>query len=242
MKDIMDLINVENLNEEDVKNLSEKINSVIDLKVQEKVQDKISIIKDTLVEEYEDKFETYKTEITEKFSNFVDEILDEELSIPEHILEYAKKGELYYDLIEQFKTRFIIDEGHIDDEVKGILREARDEITSLKSQLNSSIQESLDTELEMNRLKAKNIIMEKTSELPFDTATKVKAILEGETDPDRINQKIDSIIETITESKEIKETKVDEVVVTSVTEEVQTIKSTSNLMSLWEKALNKEAV
>ena len=241
MKDILAMLNLGNLNEEAINALSEKINSIIDLKVHEKVQEKETQIKEEILELYEDKFETYKEEITEKFSNFVDEVLNEELVIPEHILEYAKKGELYFDLIEQFKTRFIIDEGHISDEVKSLLKEARDEIMSLKSKLNETISESLDNEAELNQLKIKNFIMEKTESLPYDKAVTIREMFEDEKNFDRVYSKIDSLIETIIPNKENgKDTLIEESPIkTNLVEKTTPVKS--SLMSIWEQALkNKE--
>ena len=72
------------------------------------------------------------------------EVLDEELKIPEKVLHYAKIGEEYQPLIEQFKVKMAIDEGVLTDEVKSILKEAKEEIQSLKSELNKATAEKME--------------------------------------------------------------------------------------------------
>ena len=54
---------------------------------------------------------TDKDDIVEKFNDFVDNVLEQELKIPDKFFEFAKKGELYDDLIHQFKIRNAVDEG-----------------------------------------------------------------------------------------------------------------------------------
>jgi hypothetical protein len=205
MDKILELLNMDKLDEAQKTDIKEKIEAILEVKITEKVNEKEAVIKESLLNEYEEKFETYKEELTEKFSNFVDEILEEELVIPENILEYARKGELYFDLIEQFKTRFVIDEGYINDEIKEILSEARDEIKSLKDQMNSKIEESLDMKSELSKLKISNYLMEKTKGLTIDQAETITNILEGEKDIEVIDKKYENLINTILEKKEEKD-------------------------------------
>ena len=63
----------------------------------------------------------------------MDKILEEELVIPDEVYEYARRGEMYADLIDELKIRIGVDEGFIDEETKKLLREARDEITRLRT-------------------------------------------------------------------------------------------------------------
>jgi hypothetical protein len=97
-----------------------------------------------LIKDYEKKFDEYKDEIISKFSDFVDSIFEEELTIPDKVLEYAAKGELYDDLIKQFKVRLSIDGGLLDKEVKALLKEAAIEIRKLRTDTNKLIDENLE--------------------------------------------------------------------------------------------------
>ena len=135
--EILQLDKLEESQQEDVKS---KINEVLEMKAKEMAKEisenVVEEVKEELQEDYEKKFEDYKNDITSKFSDFVDEVLEQELHIPEKVYEYAKKGELYHDVMEQLKVRMAIDENVLDDEVKGILKEAREELVSLKKQVN----------------------------------------------------------------------------------------------------------
>ena len=123
MDKILELLGANKLNEDTQNDLKEKLQTIVEVEAKKLSDTKIDETKKTLVEEYEDKFNEYKEDITLKFSNFVDNVLEQELVIPDKIMEYAKKGELYHDLIEQFKVRLSVDEGLLDEEIKGLLKE-----------------------------------------------------------------------------------------------------------------------
>jgi len=205
IKKLLELLSIDKLDESKQTEIKEKVESIIEVKLIEKLTEKEAALKEMLVTEYEEKFETYKEDITEKFSNFVDEILEQELAIPDHIVEFARKGELYEDLIEQFKTRLAIDEDMIGDEVKDLLKEARDEIKSLKDQFNAKIEENLTLTVEKDKLEIQTYLMEKVKGLPLEDAEKVIAILEDESDTDVIDKKYDTLIESILEVKKTDE-------------------------------------
>lgn len=57
---------------------------------------------------------------------------------------YAEKGELYLPLIEQFKIRLSVDEGLLDEEVKNLLTDAKNEIIKIRSDMNTLIGENLE--------------------------------------------------------------------------------------------------
>jgi hypothetical protein len=195
-KELLKLLGIDSLNEDQQKLVEEKIQDIIDLKVKEKVDEALVKEKEDLLEAYETKFEDYKKDITSKFSNFVDSILEEELVIPENILEYAKKGELYSDLIEQFKVRIGIDEGVLDEEAKGLLSEARDEIVKLRKDVNSLTEEKLVVESDAQDLAAELYKMKKCDGLPVKQRQKIMGLLEGVTIVEDINRKFGLIMST----------------------------------------------
>ena len=77
-------------------------------------QERLDLEKNYLVEIFTDKYEEYKNMITSRFSDFVDMVLDEELSIPD------------------------------DDRIVEILKEAKTEILSLRNQVNELTGKNLD--------------------------------------------------------------------------------------------------
>jgi len=202
MKDLLKMLGVDKLDESQQENIKEKIETIIDLKASEKLEEKLTEEKNQLIESYEEKFEEYKDDITSKFSNFVDSVLDEELVIPDKIMEYAKKGELYNDLIEQFKVRLSIDEGLIDKEVKDLLKEAKEEIIKIREEMNEMISENLEVKTDAQQLAAELYLRKKADGLTESQKKKVFAVLEGVVSKDEIDKKFDIIIESLNEQDE----------------------------------------
>lgn len=83
------------LEESFVAELEEYIDAAVELKVQDRAvsmvreatEPVIAEAKETLIQEYESKFEEYKDMITSDLSNFIDKILEEEMEIPAQIVE-----------------------------------------------------------------------------------------------------------------------------------------------------------
>jgi len=91
---ILELLGANKLEENTQADLKEKLQTVIEVEAKKLSDASLTEAKEILIEDYEKKFDEYKEDITSKFSNFVDGVFEEELQIPEKVLEYAKKGEL----------------------------------------------------------------------------------------------------------------------------------------------------
>lgn len=221
MKKLFEMLGLEKLDGSIQEEVKTKIETLVDAKATEKiaeiVETKMVSEKEKLVEEYEEKFEEYKENITSKFSNFVDSIIEEELEIPEKVLEYAHRGELYSELIEQFKIRLAIDEGLLDNEVKDILKESKEKIISLKSDLDSSICEKLDLEVDCQAMASHIYLRTKCDGLTEAHRQRVMNIIGDSANVDEIDSKFDLVVETTKiektneEEKEEKEEDVKEV-------------------------------
>lgn len=217
VKEIAKLLGVEALEESVISEVETKIANLIDTKVNEKVEalatekaevlaksmleevieEEKEAVKEDLVKEYEEKFETYKDTIAEKFSIFVDEILAEKLTIPEQVVEFARKGELYSDLIEQFKVRLGIDENLVNDEAKALLGEAKDEILKLRNEKNGLTEKYLTGKQLLNEASVALYLHEKCQGLTESQKEKVFTILEGINDKDLIDRKFDTVVEAL---------------------------------------------
>jgi hypothetical protein len=195
MEKLLELLKIQKLEEAEQEVIKEKLQTLIEVKGQELMESKLEDEKTKLVEAYEEKFETYKEDITGKFSNFVDEILEAEVKIPEKVLEFARKGELYADLIEQFKVRLGVDEGLLDEEVKALLKEAREEIVRLRDELNESISDKLQTKQDATELAAEVYLHRKTDGLTEGQKAHVLEMLDGISDREEIDRKFDVIVE-----------------------------------------------
>jgi gas vesicle protein len=77
MDKLLEMLGVQKLDEEKQDAIKEKLDTLIEVKAKESVDEMLKVEKDKLIEQYEEKFDAYKEDITSKFSNFVDEILDE---------------------------------------------------------------------------------------------------------------------------------------------------------------------
>jgi hypothetical protein len=195
MEKLLEMLGVHKLDEKEQEAIKEKLETLIELKSKEMVDEKLKEEKEKLIEQYEEKFEAYKEDITSKFSNFVDEILDEQMTIPEKVLEFARKGELYSDLIEQFKVRLGVDEGLLDEEVKALLKEAKQEIQNLRSQLDETIAEKLEVKGDAQDLAAELYVRRKCDGLTVEQSNHVMAMLEGIKDRNEIDRKFGVIVE-----------------------------------------------
>lgn len=195
MDKLLKLLGIDNLNEETQAEAKTKLQDIVDVKAKELSKKIVAEEKEVLVEKYEETFEKYKEEMTSKFSNFVDSVLDEELTIPENVLNYAKKGELYDDLIEQFKVRMAVDEGLLDEEVKGLLKEAKSEIVKNREEIDTMTEKILDLQSDAQEMAAQLYLHEKCKGLTKDQQEHVMSILEGVTDKAEIDRKFDVIVE-----------------------------------------------
>jgi len=200
MDKLLEMLGVQKLEEKEQNSIKEKLETLIELKAKEAVDELLQTEKDKLIEQYEEKFDAYKEDITSKFSNFVDEILDEQMQIPEKVLEYARKGELYSDLIEQFKVRLGVDEGLLDEEVKALLKEAKTEIQNLRSKLDESISDKLEVTGDAQDLAAELYLYKKCDGLTTEQSTHVMQMLEGVKDRNEIDKKFDFIVEAYKEN------------------------------------------
>jgi hypothetical protein len=202
MEKLLEMLGIQKLDEKEQEAIKDKLETLISLKAKEAVDEMLTAEKEKLIEQYEEKFDAYKEDITSKFSNFVDEILDEQMTIPDKVLEFARKGELYSDLIEQFKVRLGVDEGLLDEEVKALLKEAKAEIQSLRSQLDESIAEKLEVKGDAQELAAELYIRKKSDGLTLEQATHVMQMLEGVKDRNEIDRKFDIIVEAYSKNND----------------------------------------
>jgi predicted RNA-binding Zn-ribbon protein involved in translation (DUF1610 family) len=201
MDKIFEILGIERLDEAKQVELKDTLKTVIDIKATEiaesKVQELLDDAKTKLKEEYEAKFDEYRDSLTSKFSNFVDSVLDEEMIIPENVIKFARQGELYHELIEQFKTRLAIDEGMISAEVRAMLKEAKSEIESLREKLDEAKGVTLTLEKDASEMAAQLYVREKCDGLTESQKKQVISLIGEEVVKENIDKKFDVIIKTI---------------------------------------------
>lgn len=197
LKKILEMLGVDKLEEGKQDEVKKGLETVIEARATEQAQEQLEEQKEQLIEEMEEKFDDYKKDITSKFSNFVDSILEEELVIPDKVMEFARKGELYADLIEQFKLRLSIDEGLLDAEIKDLLREAKEEILKQREDIDGLTSDKLDLEMQKQELEAQMYLRKKSDGLTEAQRVKIFELMSDVTDLGEIDQKFDLILESI---------------------------------------------
>jgi hypothetical protein len=197
IEELLKSLNIESLDEAQQNSIKEKISDIIDVKARERADSLLAEEKESLVEDFEAKFEDYKNDITSKFSNFVDTVFEEELHIPEKVVQFARKGELYSDLIEQFKIRLSLDEGVLDDEVKNLLRDAKSEIESLKEDVNKITSKNLELVSDAKKMAGALYLREKCDGLTEEQKNKVLKILGDVYVKEEIDKKFNIIVDNI---------------------------------------------
>ena len=197
LDEITKVLGVDKLDEAQQASIKEKLETIIDVTARERADVLLKEEKDLLVKDFESKFEDYKGDITSKFSNFVDSVLDEELEIPEKVLKYAQKGELFDELIEQFKIRLAIDEGVLDAEVKALLKEAKDEILELKKKINESIKENMELKEDASEMAASLYLRKKCDGLTEAKKERVLNILGDLRDKAEIDRKFKYVVDGV---------------------------------------------
>lgn len=193
IKDILETLKTDLLTEEQQKEVEQKLQDIVDLHVQEKLTEAIEQEKESLIEVYEQKYEEYKNETISKFSDFVDTILEDEMKIPENIVEYARLGELYSDLITEFKSRIAIDEGTLDEEAKELLAEAKDEIQRLRDEINEVTKDLLESKNDAKEFAAELYKRKKCDGLTEAQRGHVLRLLEGINTQKDIDRKFEVI-------------------------------------------------
>ena len=196
MDKILELLGANKLNEDTQADLKEKLQTIVEVEAKKLSNAQLNEAKQQLVEDYEHKFEEYKEDITQKFSNFVDNVLEKELVIPERILEFARKGELYHDLIEQFKVRLSVDQGLLDEEVKSLLKEAKDEIVRLRKDMDTHISENLELQKDAQEMAAALYLHDKCKGLTESQKDHMFSILSGIIDKTEIDRKFEIVKES----------------------------------------------
>jgi len=224
---ILEMLDVEKIDESKQTEIKDTLQTIVEAKAQEladtKLEESLVTEKEKLVAEYEEKFETYKEDVTSKFSSFVDNILEEEMQIPEKVVKYARLGELYEDLIDQFKVRLAIDEGLLEEETKSMLKEAKEEIQGLRDQFNEAIGKNLELEKDAKEMANHIYLRQKCDGLTESQKKSVMGILEG-ADKEQVDKKFEIVLESLNVETETKETETETEV--SETTETETQKKT----------------
>lgn len=123
--------------------------------------------------------------------------IEEMQYIIQDLMQYKSKGELYEDIINQLKVRLSVDAGLLDEEVKSLLKEAKEEIERLKTGINNIVAKNLDIKLDCQEMAAALYLFEKCEEYGIKGTQKKKVfrLLESVKDKEEIDTKFACTLE-----------------------------------------------
>jgi hypothetical protein len=202
---VFEILKVEALDESAKAEVEKFITDLVDIKAKDKALEISEAVlaeaREELTEEFEQKFEDYKEETLSKWSDFVDSVIAEELQIPEEIKQYAKYGEQFKPILDQIRTQLGINEGTLDDTAKDLLKEAKSEIESLRSEYNGLMKEAMELREDAKEMAAHIYLRKKCDGLTEAQKTKVMAIMGDITDVKQINEKFELVLEHVLDEK-----------------------------------------
>jgi len=206
MKDLKELFESLEIEKEALDTIVKKAETIVEAKVKdqaekakEEIQEQLNQENESWREEqlklYEEKFEEYEKQMTEKFSEFVDHVIKEEIKIPDRVMEYARKGQIYEPIIEEFKTKIAIDQGLIEDEVKSLLSEAKEKILELQEKYDQVFGENLNLSEKSQKFEVKAHLLEKCEELTLEQRQFVVRVLGDADSVEEVDEKFDAVLE-----------------------------------------------
>lgn len=205
MTKIFEILKVDQLDESAREDVAKYLGEVVELKAKERAvelsEGVLAEEKERLTEEFAAKFEEYKDDISDKWSGFVEKVIEEEVQIPDSIKEFAALGETYQPLLEAIRTQLAISEGSVDEEAKALLREAKEEIVSLRSEVNRLMSENMTLTEDAKAMATHIYLRKKCDGLTEAQKTTVMTMLSDLTDVKAINEKFEFVLENILNEK-----------------------------------------
>ena len=205
MTKIFEILKVDQLDESAREDVAKYFGEVVELKAKERAvelsEGVLAEEKERLTEEFAAKFEEYKDDISDKWSGFVEKVIEEEVQIPDSIKEFAALGETYQPLLEAIRTQLAVSEGSVDEEAKALLREAKEEIVSLRSDVNRLMSENMTLTEDAKAMATHIYLRKKCDGLTEAQKTTVMTMLRDLTDVKAINEKFEFVLENILNEK-----------------------------------------
>lgn len=162
----------------------------------ETLQGEITTLKESTLEQVKEEVESHKEGLVDKLSSFLDEELKE--LIPDSIVEAAAKVEIYEPLVESMKSAFAEKGIEIGSEGHEVLKEARDEIVTLRDDVNTKTVAYNELSEKSEQLLARYVLNEKCEGLTVEQKDKVCTIFKNDS-VEEINEKFDSVRDLVVE-------------------------------------------
>ena len=165
-----------------------------------KLQNDQKILKEATVKVLKSEKESYKNGLVEKLDRF----LDAEIKnvVPQTLIEAAAKVKVYEPLVESIKNTFAMKGIEVDSKGFGILKEAKDEITKMRKDLNKVIAEKIELEKHSEKLLTKYLLEKKCTGLTLEQKERVSSILKGAS-LDEMEKKFEGVRNLVVEGNKI---------------------------------------
>ena len=123
--------------------ISEDSIGEIDKIVKEAVELQILEAKDNmekeLKEQFEADYEEFKNETVDKLSLYLEDVVKENMTIPEDVEKWAKIGKEYASILEALKTKIQLDEGALSEEITKKVEETEGKTKEIQEKLDETI-------------------------------------------------------------------------------------------------------
>lgn len=133
-----------------------------------------------------------REELEEDLSNFLDLYIEK--LIPAEDIKKAVENTQATRIVESIKQLVAIDDKFINENIKEALKDGKEKIDTLHTKLNEVLKENIDLKRAIQKGKAKDILAEKTQDLPPSKKRFIYKFLEGKS-PEYINENYNYVVE-----------------------------------------------
>ena len=173
-EDVDALVEGEELSEE----FKEKASTIFEAAVKSRTREEIVRIDEELKDEFVEKLETVKEDLTEKVDNYLNYVVDEWTKENELAIDRGLKGEIAEDFISGLKQLF--EDHYIDvpDEKYDVLEAQSEKITELEGKLNEEIQKNIESREVKDVLVRESVISEVSEDLADTEVEKFRSLVQ----------------------------------------------------------------
>lgn len=220
----------ETLTEEDQKALETAINSIVEEKVSKDVpllveeekarlekeyneklekviNEEYEELKTTLNEEYETKVNTLEEQYVEKLDAFLEHEISEQIS--DEAISKIAINETLAPVVNGIKKVFAENGLELDSEGSALLKEALEEITALKDDVNRLTEENLELNKFLEKMATRDLLGTKTEGMLPEQKERVYNMFEDKSF-EEVETKVDEFVDIVLETKIEKETEINE--------------------------------
>ena len=192
-EDVDALVEGEDLSED----FKEKASTIFEAAVKSKTRDEIARLYQATVEEFDEKLEEAKEDMTDKIDTYLNYVVEEWTKENELAIERGLKGEIAEDFISGLKQLF--EDHYIDvpDEKYDVLGAQSDKIAELEDKVNEVLEQNIALKDKNGELVREHVVVEVSEDLTDTEVEKFKSLVEDMdfVDEDTFRAKLDTLKE-----------------------------------------------